>query len=203
MEKLIKNIPNLVKISSIISCLVGLLFLINNIFISICFYAYGAFSNNYKFDNIKNNVNNKLEIISNQVYILSLIIPSVILGNYLIVIPFILEETYFILKVCLDRKYNNGIKRKNILLFSTMILGLLAMIEPYLHLLFLPNFLITLRCQTKLVREYVKKKEENKCSCVIDNKNSIKKEKTIDKAIVKVKNKTKKLVRKKEYNDRY
>jgi len=226
MKKMINNIPNLITISRMISCLLGAVFFtMGNISVSIGCYAYGAISD--AFDgllarklNAITDLGKKLDPLSDKLYALSLMLPAIVFGNYLMIVPFILEGIISAINTYADLKYKKTYtekvgKKKTIVLFPTMILGLFITKFPNLYIIFLPSFVISSNLQAKCIVAYsnqlneiknqVKKegskKENNIENLSIENKKNI----TLSNNSVK-KNaiyKNKKLVRKKDYNDRY
>lgn len=225
MKKIINNIPNAVTISRIISCVVGsILFTMGNIIPAVCFYVYGAVSD--AFDgflarklNAVSDFGKKLDPVSDKIFALSLMMPAILLKNYFMILPLIFEGIISGINVYSEIKYKNTHtekvgKLKTIMLFPTMILGLLVTLEPYLFIAFVPSLFATLKLQAKSAQAYVEQFNELKN---LDNKeynneiecadNKLNKITSNDEVVVNIKkntkNSTKKLVRKKDYNDRY
>lgn len=216
MKKIINNIPNMITISRMISCFIGaILFTTGNIIPSICFYVYGAISD--AFDgflarklNAVSELGKKLDPISDKLYALSLMIPAIILKNYFMIIPLVFEGIISGINVYSETKYKSTYtekigKLKTIMLFPTMILGLLATLEPYLYVAFVPSLFISLKLQAKAMEVYVKQLDELKSKSNQKLENVDKEEKknysnelnrTLENK--KVKDRPKKLVRKKE-----
>ena len=109
MDKLKRNIPNIITISRIISLILGFIFFVNDeIILSIIFYVYGGISD--AFDgyfarklSAYTKFGQYLDAISDKLYFLSLIIILLIYGNYLVILPLIMEiiisiVNYLILK---------------------------------------------------------------------------------------------------------
>lgn len=231
MRKFVKNIPNLITISRIISCTLGAtLFVSGNIPAAFVCYVYGAVSDAVdgflaRKLNAVTEFGKKLDPISDKLFALSLIAPAVILGNYFMIISLVLEgvisgvNTYAQVKY--KKSYTEKIgKVKTIFLYPTMILGLLATQIPVAYLVFLLSFFMSTDLQVKSVMAYfdqldkTKKEYESNLESNISNKDekiSLEKNKnngvcntnSINNIKSNKNNKIKKLVRKKDYNDRY
>lgn len=225
MKKIINNIPNMITTSRIISCILGATFFtMGNIPMAVGCYVYGAVSDACdgflaRKLNAITDLGKKLDPISDKIYALSLMVPSIILGNYFMVIPFILEGIISSINVYSEVKYKNTYtekigKLKTIMLFPTMILGLLATKYPSLYLAFLPSFVISSKLQAKSIVAYSnqlnKIKNQNKIDEIevksldeekeIEDTNSKKNTIVINDDFVKKNStcKNKKLVRKKD-----
>lgn len=222
MKKIKNSIPNLITISRILSCVLGATFFVSgNIPVSICLYIYGALSDacdGYlaRKWNVVSELGKKLDPISDKIYALSLMTPAIILGNYPMIITLVLEGLISFVNVYSDIKYKKTYtekigKIKTILLFPTMILGLLATKVPYLYVLFLPILVVSSEYQAKALQAYYNQLEKIKKG--IDNDDKVIEEKIVcnKKTTIscnkntnyKVKNKSnlrknKKLVRKKD-----
>ena len=225
--KIIKNIPNMLTVSRIVSCILGALFLVTgNIPVSVGLYLYGAVSD--AFDgflarklNATTELGKKLDPVSDKIYALSLIMPSIILGNYFMILTLFLEAIISGINIYSNHKHNKVYtekigKIKTIMLFPTMITGLFSTIYPKLLLLFLPSFFISTKLQIESVKTYCKQLSNYNNT----NNNLIKKDdkfeeedkevdNVLDKEIVinynknNSSNKCKRLIRKKDNNDRY
>ena len=171
MKKIINKIPNAITISRIISCVIGaVLFTMGNVVPSLIFYIYGAVSD--AFDgflarklNAVSEFGKKIDPISDKLYALSLMTPSIILGNYLMILPLLFEGIISGINIYSDIKYKNTHtekvgKIKTIMLFPTMILGLLAIFEPYVYIAFVPSLYVSLKLQTKSIEVYIKQLNE-------------------------------------------
>ena len=222
MKKIVNNIPNMITIRRIISCIIGaVLFTVGNIGASIGFYVYGAVSD--AFDgflarklNAVSELGKKLDPISDKLFALSLMAPAIILGNYFMVLPLALEGLISAINIYSEVKFKNTHtekigKMKTIMLFPTMILGLLATLEPYLYVIFVPILFATLKLQAKSAESYLIQLNDNAAKYINDTnakKNIVIEERTenkinaneLEEKIVKstTKNNVKKLVRKKE-----
>ena len=227
MKRIIKNIPNALTISRIISCIVAsVLFTMGNVPSAIACYLYGAVSDAFdgflarKLDAVTE-LGKKLDPISDKLYALSLMVPAIILGNYSMIIPFILEGVISFINMYSELKYNATYteiigKLKTIALFPTMILGLGTVKIPSLNVIYIPSLIISGLLQVGSIKAYTNQLKRNK-------KSYIEKQQTISKNIINEeikektnnisynniyydsygKDKVKKLVRKREHNDRY
>lgn len=211
MKKIIRNIPNAITISRIISCIMGaILFSTGNVIPSVCCYAYGALSDAIdgflaRKLNVVSEFGKRLDAISDKLFALSLMAPSIVLGNLFMILPMIFEGIISGINIYSDIKYKDAHtekigKKKTIVLFPTMILGLLTSVLPYLYILFIPLLYASLKLQVKSIEAYVnqlndfKKKEEKECiSCI--KKTDIRNNK---KEICKCNNKTKKVINSKQ-----
>lgn len=225
--KIIKNIPNMLTVSRIVSCILGALFLVTgNIPVSVGLYLYGAVSD--AFDgflarklNATTELGKKLDPVSDKIYALSLIMPSIILGNYFMILTLFLEAIISGINVYSNHKHNKVYtekigKIKTIMLFPTMITGLFSTIYPKLLLLFLPSFFISTKLQIESVKTYCKQLSNynNTNNNLIEKDTEFEEEdkevdNVLDKEIVinynknNSSNKCKRLIRKKDNNDRY
>lgn len=225
--KIIKNIPNMLTVSRIVSCILGALFLVTgNIPVSVGLYLYGAVSD--AFDgflarklNATTELGKKLDPVSDKIYALSLIMPSIILGNYFMILTLFLEAIISGINIYSNHKHNKVYtekigKIKTIMLFPTMITGLFSTIYPKLLLLFLPSFFISTKLQIESVKTYCKQLSNynNINNNLIEKDTEFEEEdkevdNVLDKEIVinynknNSSNKCKRLIRKKDNNDRY
>lgn len=225
MNKFKNNIPNLITISRIISSVLGATFFtVGNVPVGIGCYVYGAVSD--AFDgflarklNAITDLGKKLDPISDKLYALSLMVPSIILGNLFMIIPFVFEGIISGINVYAELKYKKTYtekvgKLKTIMLFPTMILGLLATKIPNLFILFVPSLFVSLKLQANSMIAYVKQLEESKknsnlksdgydvkCDNNVNKTNELSMDKENNMEIIKKKenNRVKKLVRKKDF----
>lgn len=221
MNKFKKNIPNIITSSRIIASISGaFLFSTSHVIGAIISYTYGAVSDAFdgylarKFNSVSD-FGKKLDAVSDKLFSLSLIIPSIILGNVFMILPLINECTISGINVYSNIKYNKTYtekvgKIKTIYLFLTLILGILATKINILFIPFMPLLITTLEYQVKSIDSYIKQFEKLKKEEIVDKNISInnKNKEIINTNNViliknKEKNKVKKLVRKKDYNDRY
>lgn len=153
MDKLKRNIPNFITISRIISLILGFIFFVNNkIILSIIFYVYGGISD--AFDgyfarklSAYTKFGQYLDAISDKLYFLSLIIILLIYGNYLVILPLIMEIIISIVNYLILKKNKKVFtervgKFKTTLLMIDLIIGIITIkinyfIYPYIVFLIL------------------------------------------------------------------
>lgn len=153
MDKLKRNIPNIITISRIISLILGFIFFVNDkIILSIIFYVYGGISD--AFDgyfarklSAYTKFGQYLDAISDKLYFLSLIIILLIYGNYLVLLPLIMEIIISIVNYLVLKKNKKVFtervgKFKTTLLMIDLIIGIIAIkinyfIYPYIVFLIL------------------------------------------------------------------
>ena len=153
MDKLKRNIPNIITISRIISLILGFVFFINDkIILSIIFYVYGGISD--AFDgyfarklSAYTKFGQYLDAISDKLYFLSLIIILLIYGNYLVLLPLIMEIIISIVNYLVLKKNKKVFtervgKFKTTLLMIDLIIGIITIrinyfIYPYIVFLIL------------------------------------------------------------------
>lgn len=230
MNKIVKNIPNALTISRIMSCIIGsAMFITGNVTSAIICYLYGAVSDAFdgflarKLDAVTE-FGKKLDPISDKIYALSLMLPSIILGNYSMIIPLILESIISSINLYSELKYNATYtelvgKFKTVALFPTMILGLGIFEIPMLKYVYFPSLITSATLQLASIKAYTNQLKRNKRSYE-KNMNSINsisldleelEENNYDLSYTNTysnsnnytENKVKKLVRKREHNDRY
>ena len=144
MKKIKQNIPNMITMSRIIASIIaGGLFVSGNILPSVLLYVYGAISD--FFDglaarklNATTELGKKLDPISDKIFALSLLTPSIVLGNYLMILPLLLEgEIASIIIAAKNMNINMETERvgkyKTWFLFSSLILGLLSTKFPAIY----------------------------------------------------------------------
>jgi CDP-diacylglycerol--glycerol-3-phosphate 3-phosphatidyltransferase len=165
MNKIKKNIPNIITISRIISSIsASILFILGNIPVAIGLYIYGAVSDCLdglaaRKLNAFTELGRKLDPISDKIYALSLLIPSLALGNYLMAIPLVLESS--IASTTITAKKSNikietervG-KYKTWFLFATIILGLIATKFPIAYIPLAPLLGYTAHFQLQSIKSY-------------------------------------------------
>ena len=139
-DKLIKNIPNALTMSRIIASVGGaLVFVMGNIPLATGLYVYGAVSD--FFDglaarklNAFSEFGRKLDAFSDKIYAGSLLIPSILCGNLLMLIPLLMELKISLITLKSEKMGFKPAtlrvgKIKTALLFPTMIAGLLSTIS--------------------------------------------------------------------------
>lgn len=201
VNKLVKYIPNIITFSRIItSVIASFVFVFGDFTTSICLYGYSAISD--FFDgyaarrlNAFSEFGRKLDAVSDKIFILSLLAPTVILGNALMMAPFIFETLIAVNNL---RRTNNDIrivtervgKFKTAMLFPTMILGLLASKFPMFNFLLIPSVCVTTELQYKTYKSYNKQEEErlNETYKELDNTQIISKELSIKDNLINLRN---------------
>ncbi len=171
-SKIIKNIPNMITISRIISSIVAsILFLKGFYLVSLLSYVYGAVSDFLdghfaKKFNAYSDLGRKLDGFSDKIYALSLGAPAVICGNLLMLIPLFLEGKigfYNKKREKLGHKVitNRVGKFKTAMLFPTLIMGLIATVEPVFYFLMLPCLYYSTNLQIKTYNSYKLEEKSN------------------------------------------
>ena len=166
MDKLKRNIPNIITISRIISLILGFIFFVNDeIILSIIFYVYGGISD--AFDgyfarklSAYTKFGQYLDAISDKLYFLSLIIILLIYGNYLVILPLIMEiiisiVNYLILKKNKKVFTERVVKFKTKLLMIDLIIGVLAIKINYFIYPYIIFLLLTLYFQIQTIFAYI------------------------------------------------
>ena len=182
MKKIKNNIPNMITISRMIaSILASVIFVVGNIKLAIGLYVYGAISD--FFDglaarklNATTELGKKLDPISDKIFALSLLTPSIALGNYLMFLPFILEgeiasEIIAAKKMNIDMETERIGKYKTWFLFTSLILGLLSTKFPVAYFPLAVSLGYTTHFQVQSIKAY-----KNQFNRRIINNNEIKKE---------------------------
>ena len=148
-NKITKNIPNAITNSRIIASVLGAgFFVLGNVPVATGLYIYGAVSDFFdgkaaQMLNAHSELGRKLDALSDKLYAASLLLPSILCGNLLMIITALYELKIAYINLKADKL---GFKSKTIrigkfktaMLFLTMILGLLTTIS----IEFLPLFLI-------------------------------------------------------------
>lgn len=166
MDKLKRNIPNIITISRIISLILGFIFFLNNkIVLSIFFYVYGGISD--AFDgyfarklSAYTKFGQYLDAISDKLYFLSLIIILLIYGNYLVILPLIMEIIISIVNYLILKKNKKVFtervgKFKTTLLMIDLIIGVLAIKINYFIYPYIIFLLLTLYFQIQTIFAYI------------------------------------------------
>jgi len=170
---IIKNIPNAVTISRIIaSALAGVTFVSGNFGLSVGLYIYAALSDAIdgflaRKLNAYSELGRKLDTISDKLFVGSLVVPSLCLGNILMLIPLIYEAVISFHNLKGTKEVKRVVterigKFKTALLFPTLILGLIACKMPVAYFLLIPLLLGTINLQNKTLKSYQKQVEERK-----------------------------------------
>jgi len=164
-NKFVKNIPNILTTSRIISSIGGAIsFVYGNFPLAFGLYTYGAVSD--FFDgltarklNAFSELGRKLDAISDKLYAGSLLIPSILAGNFLMVLPLLFEIEISRVnlkaqKLGFNPKTQMIGKYKTAALFPTMILGLLSTIYSPVYLIFIVTLIVTTILQERTLAEY-------------------------------------------------
>lgn len=161
-NKIIKNIPNMITISRIsASFLACIMFILGNFPVSLGFYVYAACSDAVdgyfaRKLNATSELGRKLDAISDKLFVASLIFPSIIMGNYLMLLPLVLEARISYINLKATKLTNRAItekvgKLKTIVLFPTIILGFIATRIPSMYFALLPFLITSLKLQGKTI----------------------------------------------------
>jgi len=175
-DKIIKNIPNGITVSRMISSLIApILFLTGSYGISVGFYVYAAVSDFLdghfaKKLNAFSELGRKLDAFSDKIFALSLSLPAILSGNLLMLLPLALETVIGVHNYKKEKRgqkvYTNRIgKFKTAALFPTMILGLISSIIPIVNIAFIPSLFVSTTLQLKTYKAY---KNDNTNSSVSD-----------------------------------
>lgn len=190
MDKLKRNIPNIITISRIISLILGFIFFLNNkIVLSIFFYVYGGISD--AFDgyfarklSAYTKFGQYLDAISDKLYFLSLIIILLIYGNYLVILPLIMEIIISIVNYLILRKNKKVFtervgKFKTTLLMIDLIIGVLAIKINYIIYPYIIFLLLTLYFQIQTIFAYINQFNNKSSEKIVSFKEKKIKEKII------------------------
>lgn len=179
MNKIKQNIPNTITISRMISSVIAPILLITgNITGSISLYIYGAVSD--FFDglaarklNAFTELGRQLDPLSDKIYALSLLTSSLVLGNYLMIIPLLLEGEIAATNIAAK---NTNIKietervgkYKTWLLSISILLGVLAPIYNVMYIPLIATLVGTTHFQIQSIHAY-----ENQYLDKLNNKKTI------------------------------
>lgn len=190
MDKLKRNIPNIITISRIISLILGFIFFINDkIILSIIFYVYGGISD--AFDgyfarklSAYTKFGQYLDAISDKLYFLSLIIILLIYGNYLVILPLIMEIIISIVNYLILKKNKKVFtervgKFKTTLLMIDLIIGVLAIKINYFIYPYIIFLLLTLYFQIQTIFAYINQFNNKSSEKIVSFKEKKIKEKII------------------------
>jgi len=182
MKKVIKNLPNIITSSRIASSLIASsLFITGHLTPAVILYIYGALSDVLdgvlaRKLNAMSELGRKLDAISDKVFALSLLLPSLALGNLAMAIPLVLElEITSITGAA--RKSNVSIetervgKYKTWFLFISVILGLLSTLYPIMHIPLYASLIYTTKFQLQSIKAYNNQYEEKLLNKNIINNN--------------------------------
>lgn len=176
--KLKKMLPNVITLSRIVALVVGfILYIKGNIITSICFYIYGSVSDAIdgylaRKWNAYTKLGGYLDAISDKFYALSIIIISIIYGNYLILIVAILELAisiinYFIIKERGSTHTERVGKFKMTFEFILLIVSLILVEIKYFWYLYIVLLILTVYFQIQCINAYVNQKNKKELRHII------------------------------------
>lgn len=184
MNKLKKVVPNMITFSRIITLVFGFVFFLKGkSVLALSLYIYGSVSD--FFDgylarrwNAYTKLGSYLDAISDKFYTLSIIILSLINGNYLIIVVAILEliitvVNYMVIKNKVELGTVRVGKFKMTFEFMLLIVSLIAIRIKYLYSLFVLLFVLTVYFQIQSINAYINKKNKKKMELFIDNNDYI------------------------------
>lgn len=183
MEKRIKNaIPNIITLSRVISMLIGfILFLKGNIVLSLCLYMYGSVSDALdgylaRKWSAYTKLGSYLDAICDKFYALSIIIISVIYGNYSIILIAILELIISIISYLIIKKNGSSHtervgKFKMAFEFVLLIVSLFAIKISCFWYLYIVLLILTIYFQIQSINAYVNQKNNKKSGLEVDYTN--------------------------------
>ena len=184
-NKIRNNLANIITISRMVISLMGaVLFLKHSFVLAIICYLYGAVSDFLdghvaKKLNIYSDLGRKLDGFSDKIYALALAIPTIVNGNFLILLPLYMEAKIGFHNLKIEKNGNKVYtkrvgKFKTVSLFPTMILGLISSICIPFCLAFIPSLAYTLKLQIMTYNEYKKDEEKIKNNEeIIDNSRGV------------------------------
>lgn len=179
--KLEKAVPNIITISRIIALILGFILIIKNKFIEgIIFYIYGAISDAFdgyfarKF-NASSKLGGYLDAISDKLYLLSIMIIIIIYGNYLIIIPLVLEGLISIINYQIvktkGKVYTERVgKIKMNVEIVTLIVALLLIKYSFLYYVFLLLLVLTIYFQIQSIFAYINQKNNKSTETIVSFK---------------------------------
>lgn len=188
-EKTKKLIPNFITLSRIIALVIGfILFIREKTLMSICLYIYGAISDALdgyfarKWD-AHTRFGGYLDAVSDKFYTLSIIIISVIYGNYLVIMVAVLEIIIAIINYLVLRKngstYTERVgKFKMTLEFNLLIISLFMIKIKYLWYIYIVFLILTLYFQIQCICAYINQRDNKKYGLEIDYTGKTAKEKS-------------------------
>lgn len=178
-EKIQKMIPNIITLSRIVSFILGFtLFLKDRIAESLCLYIYGSVSD--AFDgyfarkwNAYSKFGSYLDAISDKFYALSIIIISIIYGNYLIIVIAVLELIISLINYIVVRKkgtvYTERVgKFKMTFEFMLLISSLISIKIKSLWYIFIVLLVLTVYFQIQCINAYINQKNNKKQGLEVD-----------------------------------
>lgn len=178
-EKIKKVLPNIITLSRVIALVIGfILFLKEKIIMSICLYIYGSISDALdgylaRKWNAYTKLGGYLDATSDKLYALSIIVISVMYGNYLILIVSILEIIISIINYLVIRKNGSAHtervgKFKMTLEFILLITSLIMIKIKHLWYLYVVMLVLTVYFQLQCINAYINQKNNKKQGLEID-----------------------------------
>lgn len=180
-KNIVKNIPNALTIIRLLSSFISpVLFINGNIMACISLYSLGIITDcldGYvarKFDAVSE-LGRKLDAISDKIFVLPVITLSIIMGNSIMLLPLILEGLIAFVNIAFKSKgiiskTNRVGKFKTVILFPTIIFGLVMTKLYSLINVFLPLLILSTRLQLQALASYIneyqceyEKKKDNNC----------------------------------------
>lgn len=183
MNKKIKYVlPNIITLSRAVSLVIGFIFFIKgNINISMCLYIYGSVSDALdgwlaRRWNAYTKFGAYLDAIIDKFYALSIIIISVMYGNYSIILIAVLELIISIISY-LTIKKNGGShtervgKFKMTFEFILLIVSLITIRVKYFWYLYVILLILTIYFQIQSINAYINQKNNKKSGLEVDYTN--------------------------------
>ena len=178
-NKIKRNIPNIITLSRVVALVIGFILFINGKFTeSICLYIYGSVSD--AFDgylarkwNVFTKLGSYLDAISDKFYTLSIVIISIIYGNYSLVIVALFElmiaiATYRTLRKIGSSHTERVGKFKMTFEFILLILSLIMIKIKYLMYLYIVLFVFTIYFQIQCINAYINQGNNKKSGLEVD-----------------------------------
>lgn len=180
-EKIKRTIPNLITLSRVLSLILGFVLFINGKTVeAICLYVYGSVSD--AFDgyfarkwNAYTKLGSYLDAISDKFYALSIIILSIMYGNYLIIVIAVLELIITIInyKTLKEKGKASTVrvgKFKMTFEFLCLITSLISIKIKKIYALFIILLLFTVYFGIQAINAYINTKNNKKQKLIIDEK---------------------------------
>lgn len=187
-DRVKKLVPNIITISRILALVIGfVLFMKGKIVEAICLYIYGSVSD--VFDgyfarkwNAYTKFGGYLDAISDKFYALSIVIISIIYGNYSILIVALIELTIAIINYLVIRKNGSAHtervgKFKMTFEFILLIVSLIAIQVKAFWYLYIILFILTVYLQIQSINAYINQKNNKRSGKQVDYTNKSAKEK--------------------------
>lgn len=181
-EKIKKLVPNIITLSRVLALIIGFILFINGkVTESICLYIYGSVSD--AFDgylarkwNAYTKLGGYLDALSDKFYTLSIVIISIIYGNYSLVVIAVLELVISIINL-LTIKENGSTctervgKFKMAFEFILLIVSLIMIKIKHFLYLYILLFILTVYFQIQCINAYINKRNNKKSGLEVDYTN--------------------------------